>query len=116
MLFRSTNLKPDDLGDEAFLRRIQYKMLMKSPDDFEFATIFRRFAEAQNLSTTPKLIVDFIDRRYRKSKKAKRRCHPRDVLTHAIDIIRFENRDWELTPEILDKAFESCFVQVDEEM
>ena len=112
----STNLKPDDLGDEAFLRRIQYKMLMRSPDDFEFASIFKRFAESQNLPTTPKLIVDFINRQYRKSKKAKRRCQPRDILTHAIDIIRFERREWELTPDVLDKAFESCFVQVDEEM
>ncbi len=112
----STNLKPDDLGDEAFLRRIQYKMLMKSPEDFEFASIFRRFAESQNLQTTPKLIVDFIEKHYRKSNKAKRRCQPRDILTHAIDIIRFERREWELTPDVLDKAFESCFVQVDEEM
>ena len=27
----STNLNPADLGDEAFLRRIQYKMLLRGP-------------------------------------------------------------------------------------
>ena len=32
----STNLKPDQLGDEAFLRRIQYKMLVGNPSDAEF--------------------------------------------------------------------------------
>ena len=112
----STNLKPDDLGDEAFLRRIQYKMLMRSPDDYEFATIFKKYAEAQGLDVTPKLIVDFLEKYYRKKKKPKRRCHPRDVLTHAIDIIRFERRDWILTEEILDNAFTSCFVAVDDEM
>ena len=46
----------------------------------------------------------------------KRRCHPRDVLTHAMDMMRFERRDWKLTEEILDHAFVSCFAQnVDDE-
>src|SRR5207302_827381 len=36
----STNLKPAQLGDEAFLRRIQYKMLMRSPEASEFKQIF----------------------------------------------------------------------------
>ncbi len=112
----STNLKPNDLGDEAFLRRIQYKMLMKSPDEFEFASIFKKFAESQGLNATPKMIVDFLEKHYRKAKKARRRCHPRDILTHAVDIIRFERRPWELTTEVLDHAFESCFVAVDEEI
>ena len=30
-LIFSTNLRPDQLGDEAFLRRIQYKMFLRSP-------------------------------------------------------------------------------------
>ncbi len=111
----STNLKPEGLGDEAFLRRIQYKMLMKSPDEYEFASIFKKYAESQGLTSTPKMIVDFLEKNYRKTKKPRRRCHPRDVLTHAIDIIRFERREWELTPEVLDHAFHSCFVSVDED-
>ena len=46
-LIFSTNLNPEQLGDEAFLRRIQYKMLLRSPDEHEFATIFQRFCESQ---------------------------------------------------------------------
>ena len=40
----STNLRPDQLGDEAFLRRIQYKMFLRSPRAAEFIEIFERFA------------------------------------------------------------------------
>src|SRR5437588_10196449 len=29
----STNLNPERLGDEAFLRRIQYKMLLRGPEE-----------------------------------------------------------------------------------
>ena len=48
-LIFSTNLNPEQLGDEAFLRRIQYKMLLRSPDEHEFATIFQRFCESRSL-------------------------------------------------------------------
>src|SRR5687767_11071966 len=36
----STNLSPEQLGDEAFLRRIQYKMFLRSPAETEFVSIF----------------------------------------------------------------------------
>jgi predicted ATPase with chaperone activity len=45
-LLFSSNLKPEQLGDEAFLRRIQYKMLVRNPDEAEFIHIFRRFAQS----------------------------------------------------------------------
>ena len=36
----STNLRPDQLGDEAFLRRIQYKMFRHFEADLEGAVLF----------------------------------------------------------------------------
>ena len=48
-LIFSTNQNPEQLGDEAFLRRIQYKMLLRSPDEQEFTTIFQRFCESKSL-------------------------------------------------------------------
>ena len=47
--------------------------------------------------------------------KVFRRCHPRDVLTHALNLIHFEKLPYELTAEVLDRAFESCFVQEEED-
>ncbi|HUA22362.1 MAG TPA: hypothetical protein VMB25_26635 [Bryobacteraceae bacterium] len=111
----STNLKPEQLGDEAFLRRIQYKMLLRSPDEGEFSTIFRQFCESRELPHSEGLIHRFIEKHYRQMGKAFRRCHPRDVLSHAIDLIRFERRPFELTEDLLDRAFESCFLEAVEE-
>ena len=37
----ATNIKPQDLVDEAFLRRIQYKIFAESPTRAEFLQIFR---------------------------------------------------------------------------
>lgn len=109
-LIFSTNLKPHQLGDEAFLRRIQYKMLMRSPDEDEFINIFIRFAVSKGLHCPREMAESFLNRHYRSGEKPKRRCHPRDVLTHAIDIIRFERRPMMLTEEVLNKAFNSNFV------
>ena len=109
-LIFSTNLRPDQLGDEAFLRRIQYKMFLRSPHQAEFIQIFQRFADSRQLHCSPQLVMDFVDRHYTRGGKRFRRCHPRDVISHAIDIINFERLPMALTPEILDQAFGSCFV------
>jgi predicted ATPase with chaperone activity len=110
-LIFSTNQNPEQLGDEAFLRRIQYKMLLRSPDEQEFTTIFQRFCESKNLPFPDGLIPRFIDKHYRKSQRAFRRCHPRDVLSHAIDLINFEKLPFELTDDLVDQAFDSCFLE-----
>lgn len=110
-LIFSTNLRPDQLGDEAFLRRIQYKMLLRSPDENEFFSIFRSFCNAKNLPHEESSIMRFIEKHYRNTGKAFRRCHPRDVLSHVIDMIHFEKHPFQLTDDLLDRAFESCFLE-----
>jgi predicted ATPase with chaperone activity len=112
----STNLNPADIGDEAFLRRIQYKMLLRGPSVNEFSTIFHSFCAAKRLPCPEGLVDRFIEKRYKKTGKPFRRCHPRDVLTHALNLIHFERLAYELTPELLDRAFESCFVQEQDEV
>jgi hypothetical protein len=107
----STNLNPSDLGDEAFLRRIQYKMLLRGPAENEFIRIFESFCTTRKLPYTRELIVRFIEKHYKNTNKIFRRCHPRDVLTHALNLIHFEKLPVALTDEVLDRAFESCFVQ-----
>lgn len=110
-LIFSTNLRPDQLGDEAFLRRIQYKMFLRSPRAQEFLQIFVRYAAAQQLDCPPGLAEAFLEKHYIKGGKRLRRCHPRDVISHAIDIISFENLPMALSEDLLDRAFASCFVE-----
>jgi hypothetical protein len=110
MIF-STNLQPNQLGDEAFLRRIQYKMLLRNPSEDEYISIFESYCRSRKLCVSDRLIERFIHKNYRVRGKQFRRCHPRDVLSHAIDLINFERLPFQLTEELLDRAFESCFVE-----
>ena len=112
-LIFSTNLKPEQLGDEAFLRRIQYKMLLRSPDEARV----RRPSSGGSANRRSLTLRRGLDRAlYRQALsqgagKPFRRCHPRDVLSHAIDLIHFEKLPFQLTDDLLDRAFESCFLE-----
>jgi predicted ATPase with chaperone activity len=110
----STNLSPNKLGDEAFLRRIQYKMLLGSPREDEFRTIFSGFCKSQGIDASPALVDGFISKHYVNTGKAFRRCHPRDVISQAIDLIHFKRLPYELTEELLDQAFASCFLSTED--
>jgi predicted ATPase with chaperone activity len=109
-LIFSTNLTPDQLGDEAFLRRIQYKLLVRSPEIAEFRTIFVKQCGKHNLSPPQALIDGFIQKHYTRPGRKFRRCHPRDLLSLATDHIAFKRMPNELTEELLDHAFECCFI------
>jgi hypothetical protein len=110
-LIFSTNLRPDQLGDEAFLRRIQYKMFLRSPHPSEFLRIFERFTQSSKVDCPPGLAEAFLAKHYVEGGPRLRRCHPRDVISHAIDIINFESLPMVLNEDLLDRAFLSCFVE-----
>jgi hypothetical protein len=110
-LIFSTNLSPTSLGDEAFLRRIQYKMFLRSPKAPEFIQILKRYCESRGIECPRGLPESFVQRHYIEGGQRFRRCHPRDVVTHAVDILNFERRPMVLSEEVLTRAFHSCFVE-----
>ncbi len=111
----STNLRPEDLGDEAFLRRIDYKLFVRSPGEDEFVEIFRRFCLSNDLPFRESQVLKWIERHYGSGRRQLRRCHPRDVLTHALDLIDFQRLPFDLTDDVLDQAFHSCFLEGEHE-
>ena len=113
-LIFSSNLNPDDLGDEAFLRRLEYKMFLKNPSREEYRVIFKDFCEQQELECPDDLLEALLEAvihdHYEQTGRKFRRCHPRDVIRAAIDLIKFEKRPYLLTKELMDRAFELKFV------
>jgi hypothetical protein len=112
----SSNLKPAELGDEAFLRRIRYKMLVKNPSLSEFREIFHRYATKDGLDCPDALLDRFLFEKYERAGKPFRRCHPRDILLHVTDMIEFLRLPHILTEDLLNRAFESCFAASEEEV
>jgi hypothetical protein len=52
-----------------------------------------------------------LEKYYRHTGKAMRRCHPRDVLNHALNLMKFERLPETLSDELIDRAFKSCFLE-----
>jgi predicted ATPase with chaperone activity len=111
LLVFATNRTPSSLVDEAFLRRIQYKIEITTPTDVEFAEILRRVCDAQKITYYPKA-ADWIAAYCRERNIALRSCHPRDLMQHLSAAGRFLLKPAELTPELVELACETYFVPV----
>ena len=78
----ATNIKPAELVDEAFLRRIHYKVFAESPTVAEFMPDFRERLPRSGISTSTRPLIEHLLQTYYKPRKiALRGCQPRDLLT-----------------------------------
>ena len=111
LLVFATNRTPSSLLDEAFLRRIQYKIEVKPPTDPEFAEILRRCCEAQKITFYPQA-AEWIAAYARQRNIALRSCHPRDLMQHLGAAARFLDKPVEITPELVELACETYFVEI----
>jgi predicted ATPase with chaperone activity len=107
----ATNLKPESLADEAFLRRIPYKIRAKNPTQDEYTRIFDLVCRKRGLSFDP-VFVEYLQRKYYQARKLQMRaCHPRDLVEQVIDMCRYHQREPVITRELLDQACGSYFLE-----
>ncbi len=107
----ATNLKPESLADEAFLRRIPYKILAKNPTIEEYCRIFELNCRKRGLTFDP-VMVEYLERKYYGPRGLQMRaCHPRDLISHVIDICRYTGREPLISRELLDAACGSYFIE-----
>ena len=111
LLVFATNRTPSSLVDEAFLRRIQYKIEVKPPTEQEFSEILRRVCETQKITFYPKA-AEWIAAYARERNIPLRSCHPRDLMQHLGAASRFLLKPAELTPELVELACETYFVPI----
>jgi len=109
LVFYSTNLDPEQLVDEAFLRRLRYKIETQNPDEEEFLQLFESECERQDVAYDQSLVEYFITRHYHNEERDMRRCHPRDIIEVIVDFCRYNQEDPKLNREMLDRAADSYF-------
>jgi predicted ATPase with chaperone activity len=114
LLVFATNLRPSTLVDEAFLRRIHYKVFAESPSIEEFTQIFRNCCEERGLTFDRDLIDFLVRERYRPRAIPLRGCHPRDLIDQALSLADYRGDPRELTPGLLVAACDTYFVEDEE--
>ena len=106
----ATNIKPQDLVDEAFLRRIHYKIFAESPTRGEFLQIFKNVCDDKQIEYRSDVIESLLVQYYRPRQIQLRGCQPRDLINQAISLAEYLGQPAELTTEVLEAACASYFV------
>jgi len=88
-LIFSTNLEPTDLADEAFLRRIGYKVRLKEATPTEYRMIWYQCCDQLGIQPDDELLDFVMQELYPKANIALLPCHPRDLLQLSIDITTY---------------------------
>jgi len=111
MIVFATNLNPDELVDEAFLRRIRYKIHIPDPSWEEFREIFKRAADRAGVRYSDEALRFIVNEFYVKPKRRPRCVHPRDIIEELVDIARFRGVRPALTEELMTLACQAYFLK-----
>ena len=106
----ATNIKPAELVDEAFLRRIHYKVFAESPTVGEFMQIFENCCRDRQLEFNRGLVQDLLKQYYEPRRIPLRGCQPRDLIDQALSLAEYLSVPRALSRELLEAACASYFV------
>ncbi|MBU1239601.1 ATPase [Myxococcota bacterium] len=107
----STNLDPKALVDDAFLRRVRYKLEVKRPSEILYKNIFAHECENQEIPWDGELFDYLINEHYKKSNRPMNACEPRDLLAQVRDLCAYNGFKPSLTKEIIDRVVANYFVR-----
>lgn len=107
----SSNMPPRKLADEAFLRRLGYKIFVGELTENEYRAIASQVCSEYAIPYDEAGIDYLVNRLHRKDSRPLFACIPRDILGQVRDIARYEGVMPELTPELLDRAWATYFAR-----
>ncbi len=113
MIIFSTNMDPADLVDDAFLRRIKYKILVGNPTRQQFDDLFRLMCRIRKVEFDQGGYEYLLEKWYRKFARDYRFVHPRDLLSQMKDIADYMEVPCEMSNfDLIDRAAASYFVEL----
>lgn len=110
LLIFSTNLQPADLMDDAFLRRLPYKIMMGRPTLEDYCEIFRRVCRQHKLENPPGILEYLINDYYRKFNLPLSANHPRFLIDCIVDYCRYIDKPAALTADLMTFALRNLSV------
>jgi len=110
LLIFATNLNPGELVEEAFLRRIRYKVLVENPTRGQYEEILRRACEASGVEYTREGLDLIYDEWYGPLGIAPRKCHPRDLVRLVVDMAGYSDEPPVLSTRAMRWACRSYFL------
>jgi hypothetical protein len=109
LIIFSTNLEPKQLVDDAFLRRIPYKIEVLDPSEQEYRDLLKLMAEKLGFTYNQEAADHLVKKHYQAVNRPFRCCQPRDLLMQIKNMCAYLRKTPEMTPEFFDAACENYF-------
>ena len=105
----STNLEPSSLCDEAFLRRIPYKIEVFDPSEEQFRNLFHKELSTQGFEFEEEAIDQLIEYHYKHANRPFRFCHVGDLIAQCRDFCDFHGKSLQFNRDIVELAVLNYF-------
>jgi predicted ATPase with chaperone activity len=112
LLIFCTNIDPNEFLDEAFLRRIPYKVKLEDPSEAKFRRIMEFMTSKYNIEYDDDMTSYLIDNYFR-GKRPFRNCHPRDILEQIVNSSTYQRIQPEMSKQLINVAAINYFVAVE---
>jgi predicted ATPase with chaperone activity len=110
LLIFSTNLDPHQLADEAFLRRIKFKIEIRDPSEAQYRQIWSLVRQARRVEHDERGIDYLIQKWYKPFNRPFRMCQPRDILDQMMSIAKYNMERVNFSPDLVDAAAHTYFL------
>ena len=107
----STNFHPNEIFDQAALRRIFFKIKVDGPNQANFLKIFGLIARAKSVPLDERTLVHLMKNRYPEIDNVYANYQPGFLIDQIISICDFEGMPRQMTPALIDRAWENMFVK-----
>jgi hypothetical protein len=105
----SSNLQPSKLADDAFLRRLGYKIFVGPLPESDYRRIFMKVCEDSGIPFDEEGYRYVVQDLHTRNAKPLLACLPRDILCQLRDFARFNGREPKLSEDLLDWAWHNYF-------
>lgn len=105
----SSNLPPASLGDGSFLRRIGYKIHVGPLSEAEYQRVFAGVCAQMGIEWDADAFHYLLQEHHYAEERPLLACYPRDLLAQVRDSAAYEGGRAQLTPEIIDWAWNNYF-------
>ena len=107
----STNFHPNEIFDGAALRRIFFKIKIDGPNQEMFLKIFAMVARKKKMALDERALVHLLKTKYPTIQMNFANYQPTFLIDQMIAVCDFERIPYQMTPELIDKAWSNMFVK-----
>ncbi|QUJ75323.1 ATPase [Sulfitobacter albidus] len=107
----STNFHPNEIFDQAALRRIFFKIKIDGPNQANFLKIFSMVAKKRGMPLDEASLIHLLKNKYPTIDNIYANYQPIFLIDQMISVCEFEGIPYQMSPELIDRAWANMFVK-----